>query len=169
MEAGVSWKCYSKRLFPVLWFTAVQSNSYSHCEIGNGESCTAALRVWVVFHVWNLSNLVPPSKRCHFAQNGIHNVANVWGLVEATVLFLSWVSFFTVHAREIQVLREMSYSRERNKLIYTCLKKSGVISSVQKWGQQLRMSFVQTKSRTGEKNPTIYIRHLEGKGSIFVL
>jgi len=109
-------------------------------------------------------------QKCAVWHNSIHNIVNVWDLVEATVLFLSWIflliqsSFFTIHERKIQILREMSYFKGRNRLIYTCLKKSWVINSLQKWGQQLTKSFVQTKSRTGKKPQTVYTRDLKWKG-----
>lgn len=72
-------------------------------------------------------------------------------------------SFFTMHERKIQVLGEMCYSEERNRLIYMYLKK-------------IRHDRFSSETRTAAENvlcsnqgrgkiQTMYIRDLEGKAT----
>lgn len=141
------------------------SNSYSHGEIGNGESWAVALRLCGSFRIWNLSNSVPSSKRRRLAQNSIHSVS--W-TSEASQEWLCFSDHEYPASAVILLYRawgETSYSSGRKRLIYTCLQKSGVTSSLQKCEQQQRCPLFKPRAGWGG-GETKYSRDLEGKGTL---
>lgn len=96
----------------------------SYNELAYGEPCTEALRLWVVFSVWDLIlYLFPESAIWHWTTSPLMSMSEAALLFLFRVFYKYGITSFRLK-KEIWVFRKMSYSWERNKLIYTSLRTS---------------------------------------------